>query len=384
MVAASGRAAALVAILVLAGCVGDDAGDALEPEAGDVTADVGGNETAGTNLTFDGPVVDEVLWANGSAGMAASCPMACWSNVTDISAVVPHGVPVLVWAELRQENPQPSGSFMVELFIYPGQDARSYNSSYEVFGQERVVRWNLFARGQDSVEVEVFSTDPGTTEPGEYSLEIRVVSDPAFVPASVAAAFEAEPDATYELRPSGPGPMRAVVYGPDDAPVARLNGTEPATFAIERAGEHVVFAGGGSANVTVGAFNATRDAWLRPVGVPTAAGEIRPVAGPAPTSWTFETPAAPVLVRFVLVSALPVQGEPTQDHVVIESPAGVVLDEYVGCDTTCYVVGFTSDFVETTMGDPALVPGEYTVTVTPGGAEAAVAAESFAWLDRSR
>lgn len=382
MVGAAGRAASLVGFLVLAGCLGGGSGEVLQTEAGAALEDIGGNETAVANLSFDGSAVDATLWANGSAGMTATCPMACWSNVTDISAVVPHGVPVLVTADFRPQDPQLVGVFGAQVFIYPGQDAYSYRSGYTVYGNERMVTERLFARGLDAVELEVYSTEPGVPEPGEYSLEIRVTADPSRLPAGAAAAFDADPDATYEFRPGGAASMDAAVYGPDDVPVARLNGTGPATIAVDVAGEYVLVSRDTSTNITVVSRNGTTGASLRPVGVTTVASEVRPVAGP--TSWTFQASAAPIEVRVALISALPVQAEATQDHVVVESPAGAVLDEHVGCDTLCYGTGPWIFFLNTTLGDLALVPGEYTVTVTPGGAEAGLAAESYEWLDRSR
>lgn len=384
MVGAAGRAASLVGVLVLAGCFGGGPGEVLETEAGAALDDVGGNETAVANLTFAGAGVDATVWANGSAGMTAACPMACWSNVTDISAVVPRGVPVHVWAELRLDEPRPSNGFHVALRIQAGDDAHTYWGGSTSYGEGRVVAQSLFARGLDPVEVAVSSTEPDATEPGAYSLEVRTTSDPRLLPAGAAAGFDAEAQTTYVVRPAGSTPLDAVVYGPDDAPVARLTGTSPATFMVDVAGEHVVYVDQASANVTLVRENGTAEASLRPVGVTTVASEVKPVAGATPTSWTFDASAAPIVVRFALVSALPAQAEPTRDRVEIESPVGVVLDEYVGCETPCAVAGFSGAFLNTTLGDPALVAGEYTVTVTPGGAEAALAAESYDWLDRSR
>lgn len=383
MAGAAVRAGALVLALVVAGCVGDaDPDDLLGADADAALDEAAGNGTAMANLSFSAPAVDTTVWANYSMPSAASCPSGCMSNVTDISQRVPHGVPVEVRAVLRAEDGGLPGIGFMEVVIHAGDDAHVYRSSYSVFGDERVERYSLLARGSDAVEVEIFSSNPAPTEPREYSLEIRIQADPSVVPARVPAAFEAEAGATYEVRPEGAEPMIAAVYGPDDAPVAPVNGTEPARFTAEAAGEHVVWSDYGSANVTLVRVNATEAGALRPIGFEQVVGEFRPFVGP--TTWTFEAAAAPVAVGVSFVSALPVQTTQTRDHVLIESSAGVVVDETVGCDGTCVGTGFSGAGISSQLADPSLVAGTYTVTLTPGGAEAALALHYVDRFDRTR
>jgi hypothetical protein len=276
---------------------------------------------------------------------------------------------VLVWAELRHDEPAPVGSFTIELFIEEGDDAFTYGSRYIVHGSNRVVAWSSFSRGMDAVTVEAFSYKTGTTEPAAYSLEIRIIADPLAVPALAPAAFEAEPGSTYELRPDGTGPVEAVVYGPGDLSVAVFNGSQAFRFTPEVAGQHVVLSEYASANLTLVNLNGTGDAALLPLGLEGIGGELQPFVGAGPMTWTFQADTAPTEVSVAVVSPMPVQAAPTQDHVIVESPVGTVLDAYAGCADPCVVAGFSAPFVSSAPGDANLVSGTYTVTVTPGVAE---------------
>ncbi len=367
---------ALVAALLLSGCTGDERlddpgvvpGDSSEepPEEGGAA---GGTVAPAHHFAPGDPAVVTVD-ESGVFGLAEYCfPVSCLLGGEDgdhrvehdLSDDIPVGVPTTIELELTYDQ-EVMGGMMLSI---EAEDAQVFHS------------WSNWDSGEAEVGMVLLRDDPGTTVAAvvhastagppvetEWSLQGQIEADPIRLPSAVPVSIPFTGGTSGFVASAQEAESEFLVWDPQDVFLGRY-GTEGGThtFTAESKGDHVVMAVEGSLLLNAtgedpqqGRLTALPVSW-EPV------GDLQDLEPSGSTSWEFEVEDVPVAVGLRLIGdGLYLN---TNMDVEVSSPEGILFEAELICGLCLSVTDGAPVYEQWSSGpgDPAHVPGTYTVEV---------------------
>lgn len=295
----------------LAGGVGSDGGgsSAAPAEAGDggdpEDADAGDGEGTGARpLAYDAPNATQRLQRNGSyapqeACATGGCPTGDAWQETDITGIVPAGVPARVYVNITHDGLpvyQPFSAWLQpEDTTFYGYSSSFQQSSIEI--QALMVRAET---GSVQAVVQLFAPDP-TTGSGpntDYTLEATAVPVTSRVDRGVPVEVDLEPGQTIEATTAGEDAdetdVAFRVYGPDDAAAAYVtsdNGSATWTVPENRSAGAYVLANTWASDLEL---STTGEGPMRALTTDWIFSDPSPFDGSGTVEWDFDLSRDPV------------------------------------------------------------------------------------------
>lgn len=354
----------LLAVLLLAGCAG------TPPSPADLQQAETGQAPAGAKpfntLTYSGSKegLHAVVWANGTMNAQDTCNVGgCVFDaskamrVTDLTGVVPQGVPTLLSATLEwNEGAVSVGGWA---FFIEAPDSVIYTERSTA--QAGHVEAQAVLRPAGAVSVVLLAYGPGADLPATaYTLRISIESEPHVLLPGVPVSIPLQGGDTLRAGSYGGGDASFLLYGPDESRLGLFKGRHTLPDSAPT-GRYVLLLplGGPTGNVSTdsGAESMTAlglrqemgpESTVPPSGALDAAWDVTG----SPLGFGLRASAGEDLVVTSFTVAVGLTAK-------LQGPGGYVFDGGEMCGL-CVTGGF-SNTVETGTGDPAIVAGTYTV-----------------------
>lgn len=388
--------AASIALASLAGCLDRDG---AEEGAGGATL----NATTATDESSDAPpptvpgatrvhfaageAASETIWSNGTFTIEqAGWPIGVLTQGAlmgdnprriDITAAVPQGVPTLVTVEVDASV----GAGDVDIWL-DAPEIEIWSGVFDTpFGGWSRFEMSIVHVSSESIAV-VLGYDEHDDQPSfDYTLRIDVASDPSLLLPGVAVGVPMGPGDALHLEPlDAAKETNAALYDPADAHLGRVRvaaGAPTLALAADApAGEYVVMLSGDASPARASLTGPSLErAAGRVLAQTFREGAPVPIDGADEVRWTFDEATAPLQVFVGIV----IDGAMTAFSGSVASPTGSLFDfAFQGPDVAA---GFAYG-MRTMMGAEGLVPGTYTVAITPQAAVQASAWELVVYYER--
>lgn len=355
----------LLAASVLAGCAGK------APAVDDLAGPVGetGQALAGakpfTTLHYSGAprLVHEVVWANGTVNAQDTCNLGgCVldyskaMHATDLTGFVVQGAPTLVTIVLDW-NANPVGFGGWDAFL-DAPDATVYTRRQ--VSQPGHIESQAVLRPAGSVSAILMAYGPGGDATTAYTMRITVDAHPQALLPGVPVSVALEGGDTVRASSYGGGDAAFLLYGPGDERLGLYQGRHTLPSSAP-AGHYVVLFpfGGPTGNLSADSGAEAMDA----VGLRQEPGAWSSVPPGSALDAAWEVTGVPVGVGVNARSGDDLAVSPFAASLGLsarlEGPGGYVLDLGEVCGL-CVTGGFSYS-ADSGSGDPAILPGGYTL-----------------------
>jgi hypothetical protein len=401
-----GRPVTIVASILLvaslmAGCMDQDGPepvDDLDPKVEEKEV----SEEGPSEVRRDQPLVFDIDAPSGSVvdiagvfeaqdtGVAGGFVTGSFVKDVDLRQWVPAGVPVRVEIDVRldaEEVPLVGPTGRVDPI---GNETVWYGKTLRSDDPGHMLLTGVLQRPEEGfVGVRLEAYVPGHEEPPEvrYSGEARFEVMHSKVPAGVPVAFPVQAGDNLTLRSEAQA--QVLVFSPQDQVLDRLLVDGELVWTVPPAGEGelVILGVPGSADHRLWR-QVPEDEELQPLralDLQRETGAVREVGSPGETAWSFGLEAAPLRVQLVIVGP---DGEAWVCSGALSgrvgSGQGQIIERAVECPSPTNVPFlYEEEWVfASRLGDPALVPGEYEVSVESNLSHGFQAYHTVEWYKR--